>query len=105
MGSKAAVENRTTQVKHVKALNDSRSVVYGFLSRAFKAEVDEDFLENIASVETAIRLVGEIDLLRCNKPLDERLSGIGQWDGGQLESSIERQPSPKDAPSSEQPKP
>jgi TorA maturation chaperone TorD len=58
--SEGSEEKRTEQIKQVKSLNGARSSIYGFLSTAFKKEVDEDYFENIASIDPAIQLLSDI---------------------------------------------
>jgi TorA maturation chaperone TorD len=52
-------ESEPTRTDEARNVNLTRARIYSFLSRAFKVEVDETFLESIISTEPAIRLISE----------------------------------------------
>jgi TorA maturation chaperone TorD len=51
--------NVKTPIAEASRVNVTRAAVYSFLSRAFKIEVDERFLMNIAEIEPTLRLLSE----------------------------------------------
>jgi TorA maturation chaperone TorD len=44
---------------HIQKVNVARAAIYNFLSRAFKVEIDEKFLESIVAIEPTIRALGD----------------------------------------------
>lgn len=56
MESEKNVETSTVEARNI---NLTRAAVYAFLSRVFKLEVDQGFIESIAAIEPVLELLSE----------------------------------------------
>jgi TorA maturation chaperone TorD len=51
--------SRKANLTEVSKVNLTRAAMYSFLSRAFKTEVDERFLQDVIEIETTLKLLSE----------------------------------------------